>query len=233
MESTFEKDKILDKVKKTLNLAMNNNNEHEAKLAMLKAQEIMAKYNLSMKDVEARSEIEKKVAVEKDATDPSGRTPWWYKTLSVIIAKNFKCHPYIAPSRGKTKIVFIGLEEDLAISIEVFKYAVEFINKYATAYIQKLYREGKDSKGVRNDFVSGFLAGLKTAFDTQVASHNYAMVIVPDQVVKDAVSSKALKVYKPTGIQPKFSGSQEAKSKGYEKGRQFGSSENSTKKIEG
>lgn len=225
-------EKIIEKIRKTLNLANNNSNEHEAKLAILKAQEIMAQYNITMKDVELRKEIEKKNAIEMDATEASGRTPWWVKSLAPVIADNFKCHPYISKGYGTTKIVFIGLEEDVAIAVEVYKYAIEAIYKYATSYIQKLYREKKQSKGMRNEFITGFIHGLKEAFKKQVECNNYAMVLVKDPVVVQAVQAKNLVMYKPTGIKPKFSGSEEARVKGFEKGKEFGSNENRNKKIE-
>lgn len=45
-------EKIIEKIKKCLELANNNPSEEEAKSAALMAQKLLAKYNISMSDVE-------------------------------------------------------------------------------------------------------------------------------------------------------------------------------------
>lgn len=80
------------KVRKALALARNNSSEHESQTAMLMAQKIMAQYGLTMQDVVEKIPQEKKV-IHGEATN-YGRNQWWKKTLSAIIAENFRCFSY-------------------------------------------------------------------------------------------------------------------------------------------
>ena len=52
----FNQEKIIDKIRKVLELSKNNPSEEEAQAAALKAQKLMAEYHISIKEIETEVE---------------------------------------------------------------------------------------------------------------------------------------------------------------------------------
>ena len=170
------REKILEKIEKLLALAGNNPSENEAISAALKAQELMAKYNIELADLEGKS-LEQNI-VEETYT-PKANCHYvrkWRYTLSQIIAKNFCCKTY---SINRDAIAFYGYEKDAKIAVEVFKFLFETGNKLANRYYLKCKKEGRDTKGVLNTYLIGFCDGIKEVLDKQCTA---LMIVVPKEV---------------------------------------------------
>lgn len=170
------KEEILKKIEKLLALAGNNPNENEAISAALKAQELMAKYNIELADVqgaESGQEIKKEIYTPKKSSHYVSK---WKYSLSQIIAKNFCCKTY---SLGRDAIVFYGYEKDAKIAQQVFVFLFEAGNKLADKYYRKCKKEGRETKGILNTYLTGFCAGIKEVLDKQCVA---LMVIVPKEV---------------------------------------------------
>lgn len=170
------REKILEKIEKLLALAGNNPSENEAISAALKAQELMAKYNIELADLEGKS-LEQNI-VEETYT-PKANCHYvrkWRYTLSQIIAKNFCCKTY---SINRDAIAFYGYEKDAKIAVEVFKFLFETGNKLANRYYLKCKKEGRDTKGVLNTYLVGFCDGIKEVLDKQCTA---LMIVVPKEV---------------------------------------------------
>lgn len=209
---------VLRKIKKALALSENNPSPEEAQTALLKAQEMMAKHNISMSDIQLGEEDKKEafhISVNKQ-----NREQWWYGLLASIIADNFRVFPYY---RGKT-LTFLGLKEDAELAKEVYNFAFESINKFAAEYVKKLSNNGFPTKGIRNDFISGFLKGLSEKFKKQVEENNWGLVLIKDAVVVQEFNKMDLKKeYKRSYA--KSAGNKDAINAGYEKGLTFNSLE--------
>lgn len=170
------KEEILKKIDKLLALAGNNPNENEAISAALKAQELMAKYNIELADVqgaESGRKIKKEIYTPKKSSHYVSK---WKYSLSQIIAKNFCCKTY---SLGRDAIVFYGYEKDAKIANQVFGFLFETGNKLADRYYRKCKKEGRETKGILNTYLTGFCAGIKEVLDKQCVA---LMVIVPKEV---------------------------------------------------
>jgi hypothetical protein len=98
---------IILKIQKLLALA-SSSNENEAQAAMMKAQEMLAKYKLSMKDVQSRRPESKAV---KRCTAVTFTKAAWKGHLASVIADNFCCYMYLLTARSH-QVVFMGLPED-------------------------------------------------------------------------------------------------------------------------
>lgn len=210
---------IVEKIKKVLALTQSPYPE-EAMAAMLKAQELMAQHGLSMSDVNLE---EKKP--EKEVTDQSvyetRRMKWWIKQLSSIIGENFRCHPYYIARPNQTRMYFIGLKEDVELVKEVFNYAVIAVDHCAKAYIKKHKTPGVDGKHLKNDYIIGFLGGLRDKFKEQVASKCLSLVLVKDALVIKAVEDK--KLCKGAKSKIKVERDDAARQAGYRDGMNFDS----------
>lgn len=170
-------EKILNKIKNLLDLANNNPNEHEAMAAALKAQELMAKYNIDSSAVDSdKSEKELYEATYKNSSKHEMKK--WKVKLSNIIARNFCCKVYFIENGGKD-VVFYGFKKDATIAVEVFKFLYETGNKLAVKYYNKCKKEGRNTKGVMNTYLIGFCEGIAEVLDRQCTA---LMIVTPKEV---------------------------------------------------
>jgi hypothetical protein len=217
-----EQEKIITKVQKLLSNANDSaTTPEEAQAFMLKAQALMAKHNLSATDI--ASDCDAKNVVEDTPIDYM-RMPFWYGQLASIIGHNFKCYTFIRTGKGKKKIMFVGLEEDVDLAKEVFNYATEYLKHKIELVKVTLKFKKHDTiyvNGYVNEFVLGFMSGLSQQFADQVKNNEWGLVIVKDPTVEEkwADLQKILKSKSSGKI--RTAGGEEAFSKGFEEGNNF------------
>lgn len=166
-------EKIIQTIRKILELSKNNPSEEEAKSAALKAQEMLAKYHIDMREVEA-IDLDTVDSIEEVKVNLPAKK-WKYK-LATIIANNFRCkHFYI----GKGILVFYGHKTDADIAAETFKYLFNVGNRLAGREVDRVFGETGTSANVYNSFVSGFCAGIEEALGEQCKA---LMIITPEDV---------------------------------------------------
>lgn len=174
-------EKIIEKIKKVLELSKNNPSQEESKAAALKAQKLMAEYHISMVEVEAVEDIEN--IVEKKVNVGMGNK--WKYFLSGIIAKNFRCKYFYY---GKDTVVFYGYEMDANIAAMTFEFLFKTGNKAANNYYQRLKSEAQKNneyffgKGIKNSFLSGYIQGIKEVLEKQCTA---LMIVIPEKVEKE------------------------------------------------
>ena len=166
-------EKIIQTIRKVLELSKNNPSEEEAKSAALKAQELLAKYHIDMKEVES-IDIDAVESIEEVRVDIPAKK-WKYK-LARIVADNFRCRHFYM---GKGTLVFYGHKTDADVAAETFKYLFNIGNKLAGRAVDKAFIETGTSANVYNSFVSGFCAGIEEALGEQCQA---LMIITPEDV---------------------------------------------------
>ena len=186
-------EKIIEKIRKCLELANNNPSEEEAKSAALMAQKLLAKYNISMADVEDVvndcDDIVEEVVWFKDLVKWGSARAWKYE-LAAIVAKNFRCKHFFY---GKSGVAFYGHMTDVDVAEEVYAFLFRNGDKLANRLAHKANREtrkngyGTNTAGVYNSFVRGYMNGLREALDKQCT----ALMIVVPQDVNDAYAERA------------------------------------------
>lgn len=170
------REKMLKKIENLLALAGNNPSENEAIAAALKAQELMAKYNIELADLEGQPA---KQAITEERYTPKANCHYvrkWRYGLSAIIARNFCCRTY---SINRDTVVFYGYEKDAKIAAEVFRFLFETGNRLANRYYLKCKKEGRATKGVLNTYLVGFCDGIREVLDKQCTA---LMIVVPKEV---------------------------------------------------
>lgn len=175
--------KIIDKIEKLIALS-GSDNENEAKAAMLKAQELMAKYQIEMDQLNPEKQKERPVVAY---TSMPFRDDWVID-LSSLIAGNFRCRSIILQkhnSGGSFRIRFFGFDEDAQISINIFNYAVKVIRKRMSV-LRAIYNEaGREfGRNEKMNYTAGFNAGLYNNFEQQKRrSESFALaLLVPAEV---------------------------------------------------
>lgn len=166
----MEDNKILDKIKKLLALSKSPN-EHEAQAAMLKAQELMAKYGMSVEE-SVETEITYTSTVAETSGNATFRAP-----LGAIIAKNFRCEVFLYDGC----ISFYGHSEDVPICKEVFEYAYKTIKRLSTKRYNEARSAGYETKGFYTQYQTAFLIALKDAFERQCTA---LMIVTPADVTE-------------------------------------------------
>lgn len=162
-------EKVLEKIKKLLALAGNNPSEAEAMAAALKAQELMAEYNVTVTDEEEKIEM-------SEAGFHTGVDNNWKYILADVVADNFRCKSYWI---GKRRIMFYGYKSDCEIATQVFEFLFKTCKKRTNQVADKAYNETGTSKGVRFSYSRGFVAGVKEALDAQCTA---LMIVTPPEV---------------------------------------------------
>ena len=175
------KEEMIEKVKKLLALgdASKNNSDEEAQAAMLMAQKLMAKYDISIEEAEAPEEQQYAHEECEHKWDYAYRVP-----LAHVLAKNFRCMLYTHNKR----IVFMGHPSDAKICKATFEFAYQFIMRRGNSIYNKRYSMGYPTKGVFNSYANGFISGLQEAFNVQCKA--LAIVTPPDVVEEFNAISK-------------------------------------------
>ncbi len=209
-------EELIEKIQKLLSLS-ESSNEHEAKVAMLKAQELLAKHKLSMQEVTSFKKYNSKI--KEDISSISFTKAKWKGMLAHIIADNFGCYNYYKTRRVNT-ITFFGREEDVLVCNIVLEYAIDCIET-TTKRIQREYvKDGYSVKGVGNDYAMGFILGLQENFEAQKkANQEWGLVLVKDKEVVEAFSEKTF--HSSININSTFQGNTDIYYKGVEDGETF------------
>lgn len=189
---------IKGKIRNLLALA-ESPNENEARAALLKARELMAKHKLT----EAELGEAKKQAVRDVITDItcSKRRDPWICDLSAVIGEHYCCKATRRhyPGKQTQRVGFIGLEDDLEICEAIFKYAVDCIRtgikaikKEFTEYYPWYVKQQCDSYGY------GFTNGINTALERQNEEKRdeWGLVLVMPKEVQEAAQSLGTKEFK-------------------------------------
>lgn len=205
---------IIIKIKKLLALS-ESSNEYEAKVAMLKAQELLAKHKLSLKEIEEHEDIN----VMEGKTNITFRQGKWKGKLADLIAENFGCYHYYRTNRTHT-IIFMGKDEDVTVCKMVLEYAVDSINSVVNRLRYQYRKEGYSTKGLENDYALGFIEGLEYAFEEQKQENQeWGLVLARDKEVVEAYEKKEF--IGSINTNTNFRGFNEAYFKGVEDGEKF------------
>lgn len=171
-------EQILNKIRNLLDLASNNPNEHEAAAAALKAQELMAKHNIALADLDReQASMELCEAVYHDLGKHEVKT--WKYGLAQIIAKNFCCKTYSIKQGPYSHLVFYGHKSDAQIAKEVFQFLYEMGGRFAIRTYNQARRDGKMTKGLMNTYLIGFKDGIAEVLERQCRA---LMLVVPEDV---------------------------------------------------
>ena len=188
-------EKIIERVKKLLSLA-NSNNVNESESAMLKAQELMAKYKLSIKDVDVKEKNNEVVDIISDF-EYTIRSQW-KGTVALVIGENFGCHVYANVvykngRKNRLKVCFIGEEENVEIVKIVYEYALKVCDERISK-IQKDYKKkGLSTTGIPQSYGIGFATGLKAKYSEQLkANQDWGLVVVKSKDVIEYTKNKKL-----------------------------------------
>lgn len=180
---------IKEKIQKLLALA-SSPNENEAKAALLKTKELMAKNKLTEADFEDMKKQELKTIKCEDITWTTDSGRIWMTNLCNLICNEYLCVAAWGTKPGtRTHVLYIsGMEDDLEVCKSVMGYAVGFVEGRIEYLQRKCSRQ--DPKAVANSYAEGFILGLELAFEEQKEQHpEWALVVSKPQEVDEYMKS--------------------------------------------
>lgn len=156
-------DVIKGKIKKLLSLSKSPN-EHEAALALHKAQELLRKHNLSMEEVFSFTADN----VRENSAFSGKKVPTWIGWLASVVAETFgvrvyKNSQYLDGRPQKREIRFIGFEADLMIAEHCFEYVRRGIESGYRGKRAELRSRGikKFPRNFKNAYALGYIEAVK------------------------------------------------------------------------
>lgn len=176
--------KIIEKIQNLLELAYDAPNDEEGQTALLMAQKLMVKHNLSMSDIEVQQANQ---AIGETIGTEEYRLPRWQVKLAAILGENFRCQTLRRRDRtkGVTQIIFFGYQSDAELCTKVYEGAILYLKyrlKRLFPTIPKAYW-----KDYKKSYLLGFLEGLNYRFKTQLRSSNeFALAVqIPNKVLEE------------------------------------------------
>lgn len=185
----------IDKIKKLLRMAEHpNSNEHEAAIALERAQKLLLENNLTRESVKLEDAPTAQAGIGKvDGTEPHGYA--WKTMLIHVIAKANLC-TVIQTKRYKQWHLF-GARENVLGVLEMFRWVTPQLEEMADRGLRAYKASGGRENG--RTWKTGFYFGatatikarLQPAMDTFAATTGHELVLVNEALVKAAV----LRVY--------------------------------------
>ena len=212
----MDKEKVIDRVKKLLNLA-NSDNENEAKLAAGNASKLLTKYNLSMQEVNVNRDYENSSVAEKPRMSQEDK--WIFPLLKEF----YYIHPIIKKKHTATKqystqkknrnlwdqlddftdpfdsnydrsqrrqftnfIHFIGEETNVQVAV----YVYEFLSKEYKVLWNSFKERTSSLKSSKESYYHGLTWGIKEQLkkSQKAAQQEYGLVLVNDAALEKFVT---------------------------------------------
>ena len=162
----MEKEKIIDKIRKLLELSKNNPNKEEAILALTKARELMFKHNVDMENI------------KKDDTN----------YFEKIVQLNDAFGTFSLYNEYTKRVYFYGEKEKVLGISEIFEFLFEVADYLAMKEYRNYLKEYGTGKGIYLSYILGFINGVNNALEKQNREfEEYGIVIVTSEVLKQQV----------------------------------------------
>lgn len=168
-------DKIIEKIKNLMELAQDNPSDEEGQTALLMAQRLMLKHDVSLSQVELHRK-EEKFETGQAVGRSASLIRWWEKDMSVVISSNFRC--YVIEERDRrTKtsyITFFGEKKDAEMAAKVYDAALMYLR-------YRISRLPDKRPAYKNSYIRGFILSLGERFQKQV--EEYGLMVLPKKEV--------------------------------------------------
>lgn len=176
--------KIIDKIQNLLELSYDAPDDEEGQTALLMAQKLMVKHNLSMSDLAAAKPQNN---IGETLGTREYRLPWWQEKLAAILGPNFRCRTIRRRYRkeGVTQMIFFGYHSDAELCSKVYEGAILYLKHRLKRLLLTVPRAYW--KNYKKSYLLGFLEGIDQRFKEQSQSSEEfsLMVQVPAEVLEE------------------------------------------------
>ena len=160
--TTTASDSLINRVRKLLALADNNSDIHEAEAAMAKAQQLIARHNISEELLKAEVGDTSYGDVETVLIFHSGRVATWLAILAEKLAEVNGCIGYTSPKQG---IMLVGEQQDIGLVKIMFDYLNDEVVRLCKAACSKRNMNKSTGRVFANRFKVGASDALCARLD--------------------------------------------------------------------
>lgn len=188
---TEEQQRVIRLVEKLLRLADGTSSTEEAESAQLKAQKLMAEYDLSLSDITVEEFREKATCEEHEIEILPGRCPDWASLWSAAVNHIYDVRSFRSNEGDAVSDLwvfnFIGVEPNVTVAAQAFVsvYRHLILRKYPLRYTERQ----------KADFAYGFVTGLyekmreaKEAQEAAASGNCTAIALVRNEIVNTYVA---------------------------------------------
>lgn len=147
-----DRKKIIERARKLMAMAADSSSPNEAAIAARRARALIDKYQLSIGDLEERTEF----GMAKGSRARRA-TPRWEQHLAIKVANLNDC---IVKYDGAGALTFAGFDEDATVAAFMFGYITDACKRQCDSYIKTQNRFGN-----RNAFKWGFARAIGEKID--------------------------------------------------------------------
>lgn len=206
-------EKIIEKIKNLVELAQDNPSDEEGQTALLMAQKLMLKHDVSLSQVELHK-TENKFEIGEAVGRSASVLRWWEKDLSVVISTNFRC--YVIQKRNRitktSHIMFFGEKQDAEMAAKVYDAALMYLR-------YRIDRLPDKSPAYKNSYIRGFILSLSDRFKKQV--EEYGLMVLPKKEVLEDLHKRFQNLGKAKTERPEHDFDREA----FEEGKNHGAND--------
>ena len=188
--NTQVNESVMTKIKNLLAMAEHEgSNEHEAAIAMEKAQALLFQYNLSRTDIKDGLTSTPAGIGKIDGTESSGYI--WKRVLLNYLATANLCHVVVSPSHKKWHL--FGTYNNVQIVLEIYRWLIPELEFIALREYRKYKNDGGYESGLK--WKRGFFYGASKAIKDRLAAPlndfkqgtGHDLVIYNEKAVSEAV----------------------------------------------
>ena len=181
------RERIVSKVKKLIDRANGTNFEAEAATSLNLARELLAKYNLSMTDVESNQ-----YDAQKPETKMTAVSAGYYQgSLAVVIGQYCNCSSFYSSNfgtRAKRVLAFVGMPAEVEICTYTFETVAKQIDKMLRKKRKELRAtresEGKDRQNRKlsafytRGYADGIIQFLRESLRERIADEKCRVLVL-------------------------------------------------------
>lgn len=197
-----DREVIINRIRKLLSLGEGSACADEAESAVLMAQRLIVKYDIS--DGEMSDGERSRKAIIEVSTKPLMNARTWRWSLADAIASAFRCKVWEQPncvrpnpcgrSYNHPSMVFYGYPQDASAAQLAFDYLYRTGERLAKKQVRSLKRAGRPVHGAYNSYVTGFLMGLCTELERQSRELMVVMPLAVSQEYDSVVAERLVSV---------------------------------------
>ena len=161
MSEAAEIEKVIARAKKMLNLANSSNYEAEAESAMKMVRTILAKYNLSMAEIEANNEGQPSNPEEFEFNKYKIR---WQRSIVAGVCKLYGCYNFwrdTGDSRGNHHVI-IGKIHNIQVVQSMSQYLVQTCRRLEREAFELAQSEDRNTYKFKTSFLNGASDGIRS-----------------------------------------------------------------------
>lgn len=201
-----KKKKILGKIRKMLEMARRSEgNEEQAAVAAKMVENTMRKYNLTLADITPeQAKNDTTAELYRSMKWTAGKTPVWVNRLAVAIANTYDtfCTLTASPendswvSKQQYHLSFIGMDVDVAVTLEMFEYLYATVNKLTDEHFAKNPApagKGRTYKAAYRDGMATRLAGklLRISQEKEAVETGTGLMVIKKDAIAEYLGKPA------------------------------------------